>query len=277
MPSFVPMDIQVLSGVLPISRISAIPFCVHQLSQLLPLERILGLTHPSLSTSPAFALSASGATGGVASTSTSGFDDGLAGMSTSQPTSRSKTKPPSAPPPIEDKRTWRPGQRPTQAPDRTAHDNQRRWTANDIMTAYAEKKGWVTAKAGRPDVHRAGNAILRLVAEGKMAWAFWPPGGGSDRGGGAEEGDGIWLQGGVMQHGWDEFEVDDDADGDEESESESGSEESESESDEEEEESNEDTRVRTREESDGGDEDEKALTGSKRQLGRFGALSIDDD
>ena len=28
----------------------------------------------------------------------------------------------------------------------------------DILTAYANKKGWVTAKAGRPDVNRAGNA-----------------------------------------------------------------------------------------------------------------------
>ena len=32
------------------------------------------------------------------------------------------------------------------------------WTAMDILTAYANKKGWVTAKAGRPDVNRAGNA-----------------------------------------------------------------------------------------------------------------------
>lgn len=28
----------------------------------------------------------------------------------------------------------------------------------DILTAYANLKGWVTAKAGRPDIHRAGNA-----------------------------------------------------------------------------------------------------------------------
>jgi len=64
----------------------------------------------------------------------------------------------------------------------------------DILTAYADKKGWVTAKAGRPDVHRAGNAskywftfrlhyldvsfflVLRALAEGRISWAFWPPG-----------------------------------------------------------------------------------------------------
>jgi hypothetical protein len=28
----------------------------------------------------------------------------------------------------------------------------------DVLTAYADKKGWVTAKAGRPDVGRAGNS-----------------------------------------------------------------------------------------------------------------------
>ena len=32
------------------------------------------------------------------------------------------------------------------------------WTAAEILTEYAVKKGWVTAKAGRPDIHRAGNA-----------------------------------------------------------------------------------------------------------------------
>jgi hypothetical protein len=32
------------------------------------------------------------------------------------------------------------------------------WTAMDVLTAYADKRGWVTAKAGRPDVGRAGNA-----------------------------------------------------------------------------------------------------------------------
>ena len=33
----------------------------------------------------------------------------------------------------------------------------------DILTAYADAKGWVTAKAGRPDVHRAGNASKTVI------------------------------------------------------------------------------------------------------------------
>lgn len=68
------------------------------------------------------------------------------------------------------------------------------WTAMDILTAFALKKRWVTAKAGRPDVNRAGNSskpsskflevrsnslavpsVLRALAEGKLRWAFWPP------------------------------------------------------------------------------------------------------
>jgi len=96
----------VLCGVFPISRMAAIPFCVHKISQLLPIERILSLTHPSTAVEP-----------------------------------------------VEDKRTWRNGQR-----GGTKGNADLKWTAIDVMTAYADKKGWVTAKAGRPDINRAGNA-----------------------------------------------------------------------------------------------------------------------
>ena len=51
----------------------------------------------------------------------------------------------------EDKRTWREGmKRPEPKPIV--------WTAMDILVAYANKKRWFTAQAGRPDVNRAGNA-----------------------------------------------------------------------------------------------------------------------
>lgn len=56
-------------------------------------------------------------------------------------------------PPVEDKRTWREGAAPASS---TIQGEQ--WTAMDIMAVSATKKGWVTAKAGRPDVNRAGNA-----------------------------------------------------------------------------------------------------------------------
>jgi len=38
------------------------------------------------------------------------------------------------------------------------HADRLNWTAMDILTAHADAKGWVTAKAGRADVHRAGNS-----------------------------------------------------------------------------------------------------------------------
>ncbi|KAG1762922.1 P-loop containing nucleoside triphosphate hydrolase protein [Suillus occidentalis] len=208
MPAFTPMDTQVLSGILPISRVSAIPFCIHQIGQLLPLEIILGLIHPSANNAP-----------------------------------------------IEDKRTWRDGKQPS------LKDKKTHWTATEIMTAYANKKGWVTAKAGRPDIHRAGNAILRLVAEGKITWAFWPPG--TDLTVVGSSGDnGIWLTRDADQHSQ---ELDEDDDG--------GSCDETDEVDSIDEVSDED-----------GDEDEN-LTGEEEHqnaelksvaVGRFGVLAIDD-
>jgi hypothetical protein len=38
------------------------------------------------------------------------------------------------------------------------------WTAMDILVAFASIRGWVTAKAGRPDIHRAGNASTQFIA-----------------------------------------------------------------------------------------------------------------
>lgn len=60
---------------------------------------------------------------------------------------------------MEDRRTWRQNYR-VQHPKASAEADERHvvWTAMDIMTAYALRRGWVTAKAGRPDVNRAGNA-----------------------------------------------------------------------------------------------------------------------
>lgn len=93
-----------LSGILPISRVSAIPACINYVASFLPLERIYKLNHPS-------ALEV----------------------------------------PVEDKRTWREGIQPPKA-------KLIQWTAMDILTAFANSRGWLTAKAGRPDIHRAGNA-----------------------------------------------------------------------------------------------------------------------
>ncbi|KZT30803.1 P-loop containing nucleoside triphosphate hydrolase protein [Neolentinus lepideus HHB14362 ss-1] len=146
MPNYIPLELQVLSGILPISHISSIPSCIHYTASLLPFEQILNLVH-ALSLDP---------------------EKG-------------------------DKRTWRKGMQPrtgTSDSDRTL-----KWTAMDILTAYANYKGWVTAKAGRPDIMRAGNAILRLLAEGRIHWAFLPPLPDIARVPlDMREGDGIWVR-----------------------------------------------------------------------------------
>ncbi|KIM47738.1 hypothetical protein M413DRAFT_208353 [Hebeloma cylindrosporum] len=145
MPNYVPMEMQVLCGILPISRVSAVPSCIYFAAKLLPLERILKLVHPSTKLAP-----------------------------------------------VEDKRTWRDGRK-TEAEEPSGDSTSPAWTAMDILTAYADAKGWVTAKAGRPDVHRAGNAILRALAEGRIGWCFWPPGTPLDR---------IVTEGGDVQGIW---------------------------------------------------------------------------
>lgn len=58
---------------------------------------------------------------------------------------------------LEDKRTWRNGVK----PERPAKILP--WTAMDVLSAYAEQKGWMTAQAGRPDIHRAGNASMSFL------------------------------------------------------------------------------------------------------------------
>lgn len=59
--------------------------------------------------------------------------------------------------------------------DFPAKPKEEEWTAMDVLVAYAQLRGWETAKTGRPDIHRAGNGLLRNVAEGRVGWAFWPP------------------------------------------------------------------------------------------------------
>lgn len=108
--------------------------------------------------------------------------------------------------------------------------------------------------------------VLRLVAEGKIPWAFWPPGSlvSSD--------DGIWLKDGVQQYAWDELEMDEDRDEEDSEEQDSEREELSSEE--------EDTMGEMKVGSGGSDgedadenEEKPAIRGGN--LGRFGALRIE--
>lgn len=56
-------------------------------------------------------------------------------------------------------------------------DNQQDlvWSPWTICEAYANQKGFLNAKSGRPDVHRAANLILRMVSDGRIVLSFVPP------------------------------------------------------------------------------------------------------
>lgn len=103
--------------------------------------------------------------------------------------------------------------------------------------------------------------VLRLVAEGKIAWAFWPPGTDLTTVG-SSGGNGIWLKRDADQHPQELDEDDEGGSGDETDEVESTDEVSDED----------------------GDEDEN-LTGEEEHqnadfksiaVGRFGVLAIDD-
>lgn len=48
--------------------------------------------------------------------------------------------------------------------------------AASLPPAWAEKRGYKTAKAARNDVYRAANSLLRLALDGRLSLCFHPPG-----------------------------------------------------------------------------------------------------
>lgn len=50
------------------------------------------------------------------------------------------------------------------------------WSAIDICDALAIKRGFLTAKTGRPDSYRAANSILRMALDGKITLSLKPIG-----------------------------------------------------------------------------------------------------
>ncbi|KAL8292872.1 hypothetical protein RQP46_000566 [Phenoliferia psychrophenolica] len=57
----------------------------------------------------------------------------------------------------------------------TSVDDQPVWTSDDLLSTYATAQGFITAKAGRPDLYRAGAFILRQLHSSSIPWAFRPP------------------------------------------------------------------------------------------------------
>ena len=53
---------------------------------------------------------------------------------------------------------------------------EKAWTTFDICEAWAEKRGYVTARSNRLDVARAANHIMRMCLEGRICLSLRPPG-----------------------------------------------------------------------------------------------------
>ncbi|XP_012676935.2 guanine nucleotide-binding protein-like 1 [Clupea harengus] len=53
---------------------------------------------------------------------------------------------------------------------------QEKWTAWDVCEAWAERRGYKTAKAARNDVYRSANSLLRLAVDGRLCLCLRPPG-----------------------------------------------------------------------------------------------------
>lgn len=56
------------------------------------------------------------------------------------------------------------------------NDASQGWSAIDVCDAWAIKRGFLTAKAARPDTYRAANNILRMALDGKITLSLKPPG-----------------------------------------------------------------------------------------------------
>lgn len=112
-PSIVSKQLQILSGMYPISQVQEPYSVVGYLAARVPLVHLLQLVHPENRED----------------------SDGKGGMAA--------------------------GEHP--------------WSAWDLCDAWAHKRGFMTAKAGRPDVYRAANSLLRLAVDGKVVMCVYPP------------------------------------------------------------------------------------------------------
>uniref|UniRef100_A0A3P9HMM2 Guanine nucleotide-binding protein-like 1 n=1 Tax=Oryzias latipes TaxID=8090 RepID=A0A3P9HMM2_ORYLA len=61
-------------------------------------------------------------------------------------------------------------------PQRERSAEEPKWTAFDVCEAWAERRGYKTAKAARNDVYRAANSLLRLAIDGRLCLCLRPPG-----------------------------------------------------------------------------------------------------
>ncbi|KAM9487831.1 guanine nucleotide-binding protein-like 1 [Clarias gariepinus] len=62
-------------------------------------------------------------------------------------------------------------------PEQTADtQHTHEWTAWDVCEAWAERRGYKTARAARNDAYRSANSLLRLAMDGRLCLSLRPPG-----------------------------------------------------------------------------------------------------
>lgn len=55
-------------------------------------------------------------------------------------------------------------------------ENDEEWSPKDVCDGWAKKRGYLTAKAGRLDSHRAANSLLRMALDGNICLCLRPVG-----------------------------------------------------------------------------------------------------
>ncbi|KAJ9122967.1 hypothetical protein QFC24_004005 [Naganishia onofrii] len=148
LPSLTCVEMQVQAGILPISQVSSVASCIYHIACALPLEKALNVAAPAR------------------------WAEERERRMRIQ--SRITTRRRDDQEEREDGRRAEPVVCETPVGEREEGVGEERWTAGDILQGWAEYRGYVTAKAGRPDTNRAGNEILRTVVEGRIPWRYLP-------------------------------------------------------------------------------------------------------
>ncbi|KAJ9103200.1 hypothetical protein QFC21_002623 [Naganishia friedmannii] len=144
LPSLTSVEMQVQAGILPISQVSSVASCIYHIACALPLEKALNVAPP-----------------------TRWIEERERRVRIQ---SRITTRRRDDPEAREDGRRSEPVLCERATEEREEGAGEERWTAGDILQGWAEYRGYVTAKAGRPDTNRAGNEKLEQLVGSNGIW-----------------------------------------------------------------------------------------------------------
>ena len=76
--------------------------------------------------------------------------------------------------------------------EKLEEDREEMWSTDSLLAALAVQRGFLTAKAARPDLYRAGSMVIRGIQASLIPWSFRPSTASSDRNAVIEQ-QGIYL------------------------------------------------------------------------------------